>query len=453
MVRPHLLVISFPAQGHIMPLMEFSHNLVERGFRITFVNTEFIHKRVVAAPSNKGHHMDFIELVSIPDGFEVGGNEFVDYVKMLETMLTKLPGHLEELIKRINQSSNGDDKISCVIADGHMAWALEVAEKMSIRRAVVWPASATLMALTLHIPNLIEDGIITSDGYPIKDQMVQISPTIPDINTAYFSWFCMHVPVLKELMFKLLVHNNSSLKLADHFLCNSFYDLEPSAFSLIPNLKPIGPIFACSRLGHLWPEDLTCLSWLDQQQTGSVIYVSFGSGTILDRKQVDELALGFELCGKPFLWVVRQGLVPGEVTAVYPDGFEERVGSRGRMVSWAPQREVLAHPSVGCFLTHCGWNSTIEAITHGVPLLCWPFAYDQFINERYICDVWKNGMGLELDENGYRSREEIKTKVVALFGDADIKASALGLKEAAVNNVNFGGNSLKNFEEFVQAIK
>ncbi|KAF9624166.1 hypothetical protein IFM89_008104 [Coptis chinensis] len=133
MSRPHLLVIPFPVQGHVMPLMELSHNLVDRGFKITFVNSEFNHKLVTAAMSNNNDYEDHIHLVSIPDGMEPGEDR-KELGKLCDKIVNVMPGHFEDLIKKINGSNNGDDRITCVIAEENMYWALEVAQKMSIRR-------------------------------------------------------------------------------------------------------------------------------------------------------------------------------------------------------------------------------------------------------------------------------------------------------------------------------
>ncbi|KAI3713134.1 hypothetical protein L1987_71706 [Smallanthus sonchifolius] len=116
-------------------------------------------------------------------------------------------------------------------------------------------------------------------------------------------------------------------------------------------------------------------------------------------------------------------------TAYYPDGYMDRVGSRGRIVSWAPQQKVLAHPSVACFMSHCGWNSTLEGVTNGVPFLCWPYFSDQFHNATYVCDIWRTGLGLEKDEEGIITRGEIKSKVERLLGDETYKVKALDIKE------------------------
>ncbi|KAF9624163.1 hypothetical protein IFM89_008101 [Coptis chinensis] len=454
MGRPHLLFVPYPAQGHVMPIMELAHNLVDLGFKITVANPESTHNRLVASTSNNVDEEDHIHMVAIPDGIETGKDIHEDVEKLYDAMEILMPRHLEDQIRKINESNNSDDRITCIITDEHMGWVFVVAKKMSIRGVAFWPASAVQLALKLRIPKLIEDGIITSeDGTVTKHQLIHLSPTVPAMSTAHFMWQCMATSAFQQkTIFELLVRNNRRINLADYLICNSFYELEPTTFSLVPNMKPLGPFFGSGRLAQFWPEDLTCLSWLDQQPPRSVIYVAFGSLTVFDKRQIEELALGLELSGQPFLWVVRPDLIDGG-TDVFPDGFEARVASRGRMICWAPQREVLVHPSIACFLSHCGWNSIMEGLSVGVPFLCWPFFYDQPLNKAYICDVWKIGIGFNQDESGIISREEIQTKIVALLANAEIKGNALKLKEIAMKNVSREGASSKNFEEFVQWLK
>ena len=204
--------------------------------------------------------------------------------------------------------------------------------------------------------------------------------------------------------------------------------------------------------GNFWPEDQTCLEWLNQQPPCSVIYVAFGSSTIFNQTQFQELALGLELSNMPFLWVVRPDSTDGKNDA-YPEGFQDRVATQGQIVGWAPQQKVLGHPSVACFLSHCGWNSTVEGVNNGVPFLCWPYFADQFINETYICDVWKIGLGFNPDENGIITRKEIKNKVGQLLGDEKFRSRALNLKEIAIDSVKEGGPSHNNFKNFVEWLK
>ncbi|PON83475.1 UDP-glucuronosyl/UDP-glucosyltransferase [Trema orientale] len=451
---PHILAIPFAAQGHVIPLMELCQCLINQGFKVTFVNTDHNHKRVINAMSNTSHIENQIRLVSIPDGMEPWEDRN-DLGKLCEATQKIMRVKLEELITKINESES--DKITCVIADESFGWALEVAEKLNIKRAAFWPAAAALLALGFSIPKLIHDAVINNNGVPVNNQKIQLAPKMPTMKTEHLVWACIGDAITQRIVFETMSRNNQYVKLADWILCNSANDLEPAAFAFAPEILPIGPMLASTRLGissgSFWAEDLTCLEWLDLQPPSSVIYVAFGSFTVFDKTQFHELALGLEISKRPFLWVVREDIGDGTSHA-YPDGFLESTGSRGRIVSWAPQQKVLGHGSIACFLTHCGWNSTLEGVSNGVPFLCWPYFADQFMNESYICDVWKVGLGFKRDESGIIKQGEIKAKVDQLLGDEEFKARAFKLKELTMNNVMAGGQSdiiFKNFIEWINS--
>ncbi|CAI9780694.1 unnamed protein product [Fraxinus pennsylvanica] len=449
---PHVLAIPYPAQGHVIPLMEVSLWLVKNGVKVTFVNTDFNHNRVVKAFSNSDDIQELVNMVSIPDGLECWDDRN-ELGKLTKSIFSVMPGELEALITKINRSEN--DEISCVVADESMGWAFEVAEKMKLRRAAFWPATAALLGLGFSIPKILDEGIVDSNGRPLKNQMIQLSPKMPAMNSMHFIWTCIGDQATQKIIFDVFVKNKKSVKLADWIICNSSEDLEPGAFSLFPNILPIGPLLASNRLGksagYFWPEDNACLDWLNQKPKNSVIYVAFGSFTVFDQTQFEELALGLELTNRPFLWVVRSDSTD-KADKPYPKGFQDRVHSRGKMVGWTPQQRVLSHPSIACFISHCGWNSTIEGISNGIPFLCWPYFADQFLNESYICEDWKVGLGFKKDENGVISQEEIKNKIEQILEDKRYKERALNLQKKTMDNVR-GGCSYKNFINFIEWIK
>ncbi|XP_021286886.1 UDP-glycosyltransferase 83A1-like [Herrania umbratica] len=451
--QPHVMVIPHAAQGHVAPLMKLSLQIAAHGVKVTFVNTEFIHEKVMASLPAKAEQQSPISLVSIPDGLEPEDDR-QDFVKLTESMLRVMPGHLRNLIENINRS-NVAEEITWVLADMAAGWALEVAKKMRIKRAAVLLSSPASMALALYVPQLIEAGIIDTDGTLIKDEPITLSEDIPAWSSSELSWSCCD-PVMQKLLFAYVSTALRTCKFSDQILCNTFYELDSSAMKLIPKIIPIGPFTACNNFeafsGNFWPEDSTCLNWLDKQTPGSVIYVALGSTTILSPQQVDELALGLELTGLPFLWVVRSNLTDGS-TVKFPEGFINRVAGRGKLVEWAPQEKVLAHHSIACFLSHCGWNSTLEGLSTGIPFLCWPYFADQFHNRSYICDVWKIGLALAKDENGVITRNEMSTKIKILLSSDGIKANALHLKEVARKSVSERGSSFKNFKSFIEQIQ
>ncbi|KAK6920968.1 UDP-glucuronosyl/UDP-glucosyltransferase [Dillenia turbinata] len=125
----------------------------------------------------------------------------------------------------------------------------------------------------------------------------------------------------------------------------------------------------------------------------------------------------------------------------------------GKIVNWAPQEEVLAHPSTGCFVSHCGWNSVMEGISVGVPFLCWPCFADQLYAQTCICDAWKIGLKFEKDKDGLIVRQEIKTKITELFSSDSIKENALKLRDKARESVSEGGTSSRLIKSFIEQIK
>ncbi|XP_004306078.1 PREDICTED: UDP-glycosyltransferase 83A1 [Fragaria vesca subsp. vesca] len=452
MSKPHIIAIPYPAQGHVIPLMELSQCLVNEGFKVTFVNTDFNHKRVMSSLADETHKRDDkIHMVSIPDGLEPWEDRN-DLGKLCEAILRVMPGKLEELIEKIKEEEG--DKVSCIIADESNGWALEVAEKMKIKKVAFWPASAALLALEFCIPKLIHEGIIDDEGTALKSQMINLAQGMPTLKTEDLTWLRIGDTTTQKIVFQVMLRSNKTVKLADWVLCNSAFKLERGAFTLAPQILPIGPLLASNRLddsaGNFWPPDSTCLEWLDQQSPSSVIYVAFGSFTIFDQIQFQELALALEQTNRPFLWVVRPDI--SEATP-YPEGYKERVGSRGLMVGWAPQQKVLSHPSIACFLSHCGWNSTLEGLCNGVPFLCWPYFADQFLNESYICDLWQVGLKFTKNESGIIPKKEIKQKVERLLRDVYFKARALTLKEMVMSNVKEGGLSNKMFKNFIEYMK
>ncbi|KAM5581225.1 hypothetical protein ABKV19_010447 [Rosa sericea] len=398
--------------------MEFSQSLAKHGFRVTFVHTECNHKRVINSMANESHiGDDHIHLVSIPDGLEPGEDK--NSIRLLtEAIQEFMSQKLEELIEKINQGEGG--KISCLIADESCEWALEVARKNEdCEGGCLLACSSCNFGVKLGIPKLIHEGIIDNDGTVLKNQMVQLASNMPIIKSTNFVWNRMGDSTTQKIIFE----KQQESEIASSRLGNS--------------------------AGSLWPQDSTCLQWLDEQPPCSVIYVAFGSFTLFYQTQFQELALALELSNRPFLWVVRPDISEG---THYPQGYEERVGlnSKGLIVGWAPQQKVLSHPSVACFLSHCGWNSTMEGVSNGVPFLCWPYFADQFLNESYICDVWKVGLRFDKNKSGIITKGEIKNKVEQLLGDENYKPRASKLMEMAVTNIKEGGQSSMNFKNFIE---
>lgn len=201
------------------------------------------------------------------------------------------------------------------------------------------------------------------------------------------------------------------------------------------------------------------LRWLDRlEEDGSVVYVCFGSQKLLKREQMEALAFGLERSGNRFVWVVKAPSTAEQIEEGYglvPEGFEERVSGRGIVVrGWAPQMAILDHRVVGGFLSHCGWNSVLEAVVTGVGILGWPMEADQFVNAKLL--VEDIGVAVRVCEGAdlVPDPDELGRVISRVMsGDSPQKRRAKLMKEEVVGAVRKDGASSNELDEFIEALK
>ncbi|RCV40828.1 hypothetical protein SETIT_9G086700v2 [Setaria italica] len=432
--------------------MELSHRLVDHGFEVTFVNTEVDHSLLLGAlqPAGGAAALGGIHLASIPDGLADNGDR-KDLSKVTDACSRHMPGYLERLITEMEAA--GRPKVKWLVGDVVVGPCFEVAKKLGIRVASFWAASAACLAIMLDAPKLIEEGLINDKGCPERDETFQLAPGMPPLQTSQMPWMDgMSTPVGQPAMFELITGFNKFINLAEVVVCNSFDEAEVGTFKLYPDILSIGPLFADREfkkpVGHFLPEDERCLKWLDAQPDRSVVYVAFGSMAIFDPRQFEELAEGLELTGWPFLWVVRPDFTVGLEKAWLAE-FQQRVAGTGIIVSWCSQQQVLAHRAVACFVSHCGWNSTMEGVRKGLPFLCWPYFCDQYLDRSYITNVWKTGVAVSPGADGIVTKEELRSKVEQVLGDGNVKERARLFMDASRWCIIGSGSSCENFSKFV----
>ncbi|XP_021724167.1 zeatin O-glucosyltransferase-like [Chenopodium quinoa] len=279
--------------------------------------------------------------------------------------------------------------------------------------------------------------------------------------------------ITKEML-EFVVNQSKYLGFESGWLYNSTRVIDGKYVELVEKLYLTKERIKYFALGPLNPVDIIsesgknrnwCLKWLDKQEKGSVIYVSFGSTTSLTDDQIEELANGLERCGEKFIWVLRRAdsnnvFVEGDIVKKpqLPANYEERIKDRGIVVKdWAPQLEVLAHPSTGGFMSHCGWNSCMESISMGVPILAWPMHSDQPKNAFLVSNVLRTGVIVR----DWKHRSEIlksstiENAVKTLMASEEgkrIKKRAAELGEAVRGSVAKGGVSSLERDAFIAHI-
>lgn len=250
-------------------------------------------------------------------------------------------------------------------------------------------------------------------------------------------------------------------KNADFVLCNTVQELEPETLSALRAKIPyyaIGPIFPNGFTNSfvatsLWSES-DCTQWLDTKPHGSVLYMSFGSYAHITKRDLKEIANGILLTTVNFVWVLRPDVVSSDDPDPLPVGFKEKVGERGMILPWCCQKAVLAHPAIGGFLTHCGWNSVLESIWCEIPLLCFPLLTDQFTNRKLVVDDWK--IGINLSNRKVITKEEVSNNINRLMSGKSRDEFRNMIKEAKKTLENAlapSGSSYKNMIQFIEDLK
>ncbi|KAJ0084012.1 hypothetical protein Patl1_31223 [Pistacia atlantica] len=435
-----LVFVLYPFQGHINPMLQLATIMYSKGFSITIVHPQF------NSPDPSKHPQ--FTFTPIADDLSQGKVSPADLFGAISALNKNCEEPLKECIQKMLKAEDTHDRISCIIYDGLMYFAQSVADHLKLPgMSVRTSAAATVLAFAVFRRG-DEQGYISFLDLMSKDQVTELQPLrLKDL------------PILRnqdvaDLVLELRANLSDSVKKSSALIVNTMDFLEQNALKQIQGLFPT-PIFTVRPFHKLAPiifssllkEDTNCISWLDRQAPKSVIYVSFGSLASIDEKELLETAWGLANSDQPFLWVVRPGLVRGSKCAeLLPKSFEERVGERGCIVEWAPQLEVLAHGAVGGFWSHCGWNSTLESICEGVPMLCRPFFGDQNLNVRYVCDVWKVGLELENELERGNIEKAVRTLMVNTEGE-EMRKRAMHLKEKVNLSVREGGSCYNSMNE------
>ncbi|XP_047051965.1 UDP-glucosyltransferase UGT13248-like [Lolium rigidum] len=437
-----------PSQGHVHPMLQFAKRLAHHGLRPTLAVTRYI----LATCTPDAAAIGAVRLAAVSDGCDTGGfgecDDVTAYLSLLESARS------ETLCELLRAEAAADRPIRAVVYDALLPWARGVAQQHGAAAAAFFTQPCAVNVVYGHV-------WCQHVGVPVKAGATVALPGLPALEPEGLPWFLKVGPGPYPAYFEMVMSQFKGLDLADDVLVNSFYELEPQEAAYMASAwraKTIGPTVPASYVRddrlpsdtkygfHLF--ELTaapCISWLSTHPPRSVVFASFGSLSDLDPAEMRDLLDA----GHPFLWAVRSSesmkLPAGYADAVAPCG--------GMVVSWCPQLEVLAHPAVGCFLTHCGWNSTSEALVTGVPMVALPQWTDQPMNAKYVEAVWKVGVRVRPKaEDGLAWREEVTSgiqKVMAGERSGEYRRNAAAWAEKARAASRKGGSSDRNIAEFV----
>ncbi|GAB2214826.1 hypothetical protein Droror1_Dr00019190 [Drosera rotundifolia] len=462
---PHAILLPFPLQGHIVPFLNLAELLSISGVNCTLLLTEQINHRLTQYSDFKKRfepHQGF-KTKTISDGLSPHDppRSFDDIMDVFRAWDSITVPQLKQMFASGSFASDDRPQITCVIADSVYGFPIDELSEFGIPSIVFYPQNAANVWCSLVVPDLFESGKFPLVGD--KDDKVECIPGMEDILRVQDLEFNPSDLVTRVVMAFLRSEK------ADALVINTFEDLEGPALTQLrskcPNIYTLGPLhlLAESRLSHqskassqasIYSEDLSCMTWLDDQPLRSVVYICFGTTAILTRDEFIELWHGFVDSGKRFLWVMGPGLVKG-VTAddkLLPELLEKAEG-RGYRIQWAPQKKVLAHPAIGSFLMHCGWNAVMESIVAGIPMISWPCTPEHIVTSRCLTEQFK--IAVMLKECHPRERSVISKVINEVMEDRkdELMESARKMSALAKKAVSQGGTSYNKLNSLVEHIQ
>ncbi|CAN4112172.1 unnamed protein product [Withania somnifera] len=462
----HFFFFPVMAQGHMIPTLDMAKLVASRGVKATIITTPLnksVFSKVIQRNKNLGIEIDIL-LIKFP----AVENDLPEDCECLDLIPSddKLPNFfnavamMEESLEQLIR----EYRPNCLISDMFLPWTTETAAKFNIPRIVFHGTSYFALSAgdSLRRNKPFKNASSDSDNFVIPNLPHEIKLTRLKLSPLEKS---DEEPVMSQL--------DNSVRDADSksygVIFNSFYELEPDYvehYTKVLGRKnwAIGPLSLCNRdiedkaeRGKKSSIDKhECLKWLDSKKPSSIVYVCFGSVANFTTSQLQELALGLEASGQDFIWVVRTYNEDW-----LPKGFEERTKGKGLIIrGWAPQVLILDHESVGAFVTHCGWNSTLEGISAGVPLVTWPVFAEQFLNEKLVTEIMRTGAGVGSVQWKRSASEGVKREAIAnaikrvmMSEEAEgFRNRAKAYKEMARQAIEEGGSSYSGLTTLLQDI-
>ncbi|CAL2248926.1 unnamed protein product [Prunus armeniaca] len=468
MKRPAQLVfIPAPGVGHIVSTVEIAKQLVARDHQL------FITILIMKLPFDKlftntdpsiSHRISFVNL---PEShIDTQGLAFPSFIK---TFVQGHKTHVKDAVTKLLAESTQAELAGFVI-DMFCTPMINVADEFQIPSYLFFTSSAASLGFWFHLQSLHdEQGKDVAEITGWDSELI-----VPSFINPVPAGVWPGVTRTKEGA-TTFIDFAGRFRQTKGILINTFRELEPHALRSLsdgkfPLVYPVGPLLNMkSDDGHVGSDQSIqksdILEWLDDQPPSSVVFLCFGSMGSFDEAQVKEIACALEQSGQRFLWSLRQPEPEGkmgmpsdyaDVKLVLPEGFLDRTAGIGKVIGWAPQVAILAHPAVGGFVSHCGWNSTLESLWCGVPIATWPLYAEQQLNAFGL--VKELGLGVEIKMDYKQDIEVVSSEEIergirrVMEKDSDIRARVKEISEKSKKALTDGGSSYSSLGRFLDQI-
>ncbi|XP_010260609.1 PREDICTED: scopoletin glucosyltransferase-like [Nelumbo nucifera] len=465
----HVFFFPFMAPGRLLPMVDMARLFAARGVKATIITTALNLSRfqaIIDRDIQSGLQIQ-VHTVELPfsDAGIPEGCENVDTLPSRDLLnFSKAAALLQPQFEKLVEHHLPD----AIISDMNFTWTVDIAHKHHIPRLEFNGFSCFSLCVTDSINRYTPHIHAASESEPF------LVSSLPDpLYLTQAQLVERFVPGARDFLQKMQAEID---RYTSDVVINSFYELEPDYIEHYQKTSGkktwmLGPVSLCNKdslskaergkkasISQEW-----CLSWLDSRKPNSVLYVSFGSVCKFPKSQLKEIGLGLEASNQNFIWVIRDVDAGG-----LPEGFEERIQGRGLIIrGWAPQVLILEHPAIGGFMTHCGWNSTLEAVSAGQPLITWPLFAEQFYNEKFVLQRLKIGISIGVETGfvwGEEERtgalvkrekvEEVVTRLMGGGGEVEgMRKQAKKLGEMAKLAAGEGGSSNTNISLLIEHLK
>ncbi|XP_059636915.1 anthocyanidin 3-O-galactosyltransferase F3GT1-like [Cornus florida] len=440
----HVAVLAFPFSTHAGPLLGLVRRLADAAPDVTFsfFSTTKSNQPLFSVPT-PDNIIAYDVSDGVPEGYVFSGKPQEE----IELFLKVAPENFRRGVEAAEADT--ERRISSLLVDCFLWFAAEMAVEMRVPWLPLWTSGACSLSVHFYT-DLIRQTVGTTDVAGRENEILSFIPGFSAVRLGDLPSGVLFGNL--ESPFSIMLHKmGQALSRATAITINSFEDLDPTLIkdlkSKFPKFLNVGPFNLTSPPPRSNTDEHGCLAWLDKQKAKSVAYIGFGTVATPSPKEIVALAEALEASGTPFIWSLRDNM-----TSHLPKGFLKRNSETGKVVPWAPQVQVLAHASTGVLITHCGWNSVLESIAAGVPMIGRPFFGDQPLNIWMVENEWQIGLRVE---GGIFTKSGTMRALEVIFSNEEGKKlkERIGVyRDLALKAVGPNGSSTENFKTLLKVV-
>ncbi|KAE8682515.1 putative Glycosyltransferase [Hibiscus syriacus] len=481
MKKVELIFVPAPGVGHLVSTGEFAKRLIHFDHRISvtilsmkwFPGFADAYTESLAACEPDRIHIMHLPQVDLPslDLYKLSPEAF--FYEAIQNYFVPVRNAVRDIMSMTStlDPDSGSVRVAGLVLDLFCSPMVDIATELGLPSYIYLTTNAAFFGLMLYLSTRhLQNSSVFEYPKP-ETGNTDLEHLIPGFVNPVPSRVLPSFVFNKDGGYNALVKIAEKFGLANGIIVNTFEELETYAVNCFyngqnPPIYPVGPVIHLNSLSHPELDQVQrdkIRKWLDNQPESSVVYLCFGSMGSHVPLQAKEIALGLEKSERRFLWSFHmpppQNDAAGTVhyknpEEMLPQGFMERIQEKGMICGWAPQLEVLGHRAVGGFVSHCGWNSILESLWCGVPIVTWPMHAEQQLNA-YMMKEMGLAVVMKLDFRGGTSEvvtaKEIEEGVRQIMdAGSEVRKKVKEIAGMARKAVTEGGSSFNSIGRFIE---